>query len=77
MRYTRPQASSKSLTTKDMQRKKHEKLARMRVYSCVFCEFIQTNLFEIEESEKHDLTLDRAFEAKYLFHLRTVHGLEK
>ena len=75
MRYTRPQASSKSLTTKEMQ-KKHEKDARMRVYSCVFCEFIQANHFEIE-SEEHDLTLDRAFEAKYLFHLRTVHGLEK
>lgn len=50
--------------------------SRIAVYSCVFCDFVNTNLFLVESAE-NDLNLDRAFEAKYLFHLRTVHGLEK
>jgi hypothetical protein len=53
-----------------------EKLLRMRTYSCVFCDFIQANLF-LEEEEGNEGATDRVFEIKYLFHLRTVHGLEK
>ena len=75
MRYPRNRASTTS-SSESLTFEKQKKDARMRVYSCVFCEFIQTNLFEIE-SEENDCTIDRAYEAKYLFHLRTVHGLEK
>jgi hypothetical protein len=59
--------SSQSLSTKD---------SRMRIYSCEFCEFIQVALLEMETGGEN-IRLDPAYEAKYLFHLRTVHGLER
>lgn len=54
------------------------KQGRMQIYSCDFCEFIQNsiNLVDGNEREMSEL-MDGAFEAKYLFHMRTVHGLEK
>ena len=48
----------------------------MEVYSCEFCELIQIG-FSQTGGEGNDSVLDPASEAKYLFHLRTVHGLEK
>jgi hypothetical protein len=53
------------------------KEGRMKVYSCVFCEFIQSNLADIAENVDNGTFTDPAFEAKYLYHLRTVHALER
>jgi hypothetical protein len=53
------------------------KQGRVNVYSCVFCEFVQSNLNDIEEDMQTGKIADGAFEAKYLYHLRTVHGLER
>jgi hypothetical protein len=54
------------------------KEGRMKVYSCVFCEFVQSNLCEEEDETNEDGSLiDGAFEAKYLYHLNTVHGIGK
>lgn len=49
----------------------------MQVYSCDFCEFIQSSLDQIDGDDQSIEVMDGAFEAKYLFHMRTVHGLEK
>ncbi len=50
---------------------------RMKIYSCVFCEFVQENLPDIDENLENGTFNDPAFEAKYLYHLRSVHGLEQ
>jgi hypothetical protein len=59
--------SQTKLSTKDL---------RSKVYSCVFCEFIQDNTCDDEFDHEGKFT-DRALEAKYLYHLNTVHGLGK
>lgn len=53
------------------------KQGRVNVYSCVFCEFVQSNLNDIDEDTQTGKIADGAFEAKYLYHLRTVHALER
>jgi hypothetical protein len=53
------------------------KEGRVKVYSCVFCEFVQSNLDDIDEDLGTGRIADAAFEAKYLYHLRTVHALER
>lgn len=53
------------------------KEGRMKVYSCVFCEFVQNNLADIEENSENGMIGDPAFEAKYLYHLRSVHSLDR
>ncbi len=53
------------------------KEGRVRVYSCVFCEFVQSNLNDIDEDTQTGKIADGAFEAKYLYHLRTAHALER
>jgi len=54
------------------------KEGRMKVYSCVFCEFVQNNLPDVREVDSDDGKLvDSAFEAKYLYHLRSVHSLDR
>jgi hypothetical protein len=54
------------------------KEGRMKVYSCVFCEFVQDNLPGVGEVDSDDGKLvDSAFEAKYLYHLRSVHSLDR
>ncbi len=54
------------------------KEGRMKVYSCVFCEFVQNNLPDAGEVDSDDGKLaDSAFEAKYLYHLRSVHSLDR
>lgn len=54
------------------------KEGRMNVYSCVFCEFVQNNLPDAAEVDSDDGKLvDSAFEAKYLYHLRSVHSLDR
>ncbi|MDH2899929.1 MAG: hypothetical protein PXY39_03065 [archaeon] len=63
---SRSPSTSQTLSTKDL---------RMRVYSCEFCELIQTGLST--QVEGNASALDPASEAKYLYHLRTIHGLEK
>jgi hypothetical protein len=65
-----PASISDSLSTKD---------SRNRVYACDFCDFIQANLFleDDEELGNERTEVDPALEAKYLFHLRTQHGLER
>jgi hypothetical protein len=68
-----PASLSTGLTGKD---------SRMRIYSCEFCEFIQLGFAQVEGKEEEaredeETGLDPAYEAKYLYHLKTVHGLEK
>jgi hypothetical protein len=63
-----PSRSSSVLATKE---------GRMNVYSCVFCEFVQGNLSELDDDPQDRTSEDLAFEAKYLYHLRTVHSLEQ
>lgn len=59
------------------------KKGRMQVYSCAFCEFVQTSLDQDtgmgkeDEEVENSIVMDKAFEAKYLFHVRTVHGIER
>ena len=45
------------------------------VYSCAFCEFVQDILDDVGENGV--FSSDPLFESKYLFHLMSVHGLEK
>lgn len=61
--------------------------ARFRIYSCVFCEFVRDNLSDADLCgeddevcrEKNTFNEDSgaAFEAKYLYHLSSVHGLRR
>lgn len=53
------------------------KAGRLKIYSCVFCEFVQNNLADIDENTETGTLGGPAFEAKYLYHLRTVHALER
>ena len=58
------------------------KKGRSRVYSCAFCEFIKENFDQEGMEVSNNITeesdiMDRAFEAKYLYHLDTVHSLRK
>lgn len=68
MRFPQTTTRTKTLATRS---------ARMQVYSCDFCEFIQSSLDQIDGDDQSIEVMDGAFEAKYLFHMRTVHGLEK
>jgi hypothetical protein len=63
-----PQTETKTVQAKEK---------RMQIYSCDFCQFIQSSLELAEGEEESRELMDGAFEAKYLFHIRTVHGLEK
>jgi hypothetical protein len=66
-----PQTTTRTKTLSSRQ-------GRMQIYSCDFCEFIQSNIKLVDDKEPEMSELmDGAFEAKYLFHMRTVHGLEK
>jgi hypothetical protein len=49
-------------------REEFTKEVRFEIYSCAFCEFVQSSMM-LEELEAID-------EKKYLFHLKHVHNLE-
>jgi hypothetical protein len=72
------QQQEKSATMSQEKNALASKEGRMKVYSCVFCEFVQNNLPEVGEVDSEDGKLvDSAFEAKYLYHLRSVHSLDR
>ena len=69
MRFPQTTARTKTLSSKQ---------GRMQIYSCDFCEFVHSSISIADDNEREMIELmDGAFEAKYLFHMRTVHGLEK
>jgi hypothetical protein len=53
------------------------KEGRWKIYVCVFCEFVQKNISGIDEDAETGILRDKAFEAKYLYHLRSVHCRER